>query len=52
MRGRKRHLAVDTNGFLLLPYVTGAEAWMYLALIRLTLRRLCPPPGRKAYAAL
>ena len=25
MRGRKRHPAVDTNGFLLLPYVTGAE---------------------------
>src|ERR671934_202798 len=23
--GRKRHLAVDTNGFLMLPYVTGAE---------------------------
>ena len=25
MRGRKRHLAVDSNGVLLLPYVTGAE---------------------------
>jgi len=140
--GRKRHLAVDTNGFLLLPYVTGAEvqdrdaadallidlkkeqptllhvwadqgyqgelvdwarehlgvtleivkrtaagftvqakrwivertiawigrsrrmardfeacaetteAWMYLAMIRLMLRRLAPPPGRKPYAAI
>lgn len=26
------------------------EAWMYLAMIRLMLRRLCPKPGRKAYA--
>jgi putative transposase len=140
--GRKRHLAVDTNGFLLLPYVTGAEvqdrdaadalladlkreqptlllvwadqgyagelvdwakealgvtleivkrtgdgfvvqakrwivertiawigrnrrmardfeehaetteAWMYVAMIRLMLRRLCPTPGREAYAAI
>jgi len=25
VRGRKRHPAVDTNGFLPLPYVTGAE---------------------------
>lgn len=140
MRGRKRHLVVDTHGFLLLPYVTAAdvqdreaadalladllheqpslllvwadqgyagelvdwaqevlgvtleivkrtgegfvvqakrwivertiawicrnrrmakdyeereettEAWMYLAMIRLMLRRLCPPLGRKAYA--
>ena len=31
-------------------YEETSEAWMYLAMIRLMLRRLCPPPGRKAYA--
>jgi hypothetical protein len=25
------------------------EAWMYLAMIRLMLRRLCPDPRHKAY---
>lgn len=28
------------------------EAWMYLAMIRVMLRRLCPIPGRKAYATI
>jgi transposase len=43
---RNRRLAKDFE-----EHEETTEAWMYLAMIRLMLRRLCPPPGRKAYAA-
>lgn len=43
--GRNRRMARDFE-----EYEETTEAWMYLAMIRLMLRRLCPKPGRKAYA--
>jgi putative transposase len=45
--GRSRRMARDFEAC-----AETTEAWMYLAMIRLMLRRLCPPPGRKAYAAI
>lgn len=42
---RNRRMAKDYE-----EHEETTEAWMYLAMIRLLLRRLCPPPGRKAYA--
>lgn len=44
--GRNRRMAKDFE-----EKEETTEAWMYLAMIRLMLRRLCPTPGRKAYAA-
>ena len=45
--GRNRRMAKDYE-----ECEETSEAWMYLAMIRLMLRRLCPTPGRKAYAAI
>ena len=45
--GRCRRLSKDYE-----QYEESSEAWIYLALIRLLVRRLCPTPGRKAYAAI
>lgn len=45
--GRNRRMARDFE-----EYEETTEAWMYLAMIHLMLRRLCQLPGRKAYAAI
>lgn len=45
--GRNRRLAKDYE-----EREETSEAWLYLAMIRLMLRRLCPIPGRNAYAAI
>lgn len=42
--GRNRRLARDFE-----EYAETTEAWMYLAMIRLMLRRLQPAPGRKPH---
>lgn len=44
--GRNRRMARDFE-----EHAETAEAWMYLAMIRLMLRRLRPTSGQKAYAA-
>ena len=44
--GRNRRMARDFE-----ELAETTEAWMYVAMIRLMVRRLCPSPGRKPYAA-
>jgi transposase len=45
--GRSRRMARDFEAC-----AETTEAWMSLAMSRLMVRRLCPPPGREADAAL
>jgi transposase len=45
--GRCRRMARDHEAC-----AETTEAWMYPAMIRLLLRRLRPPPGRNAHAAI